>query len=224
MFSLQHLMVVTVFVIFGVTLISWAKKQSEPIQIKVGNYFAYALSISIIIWTILKILDRGFDINHDLPFHLCNFIALFIPIFSRTRKFLLYEILLFWILAGTSQAVITPDLKHSFPHYIFLKYWFVHAGLIVFILYATIIYKMKPTLKSVFKSFLTIQGYFVLMLIINKITDSNYFYISKKPEGATVLNYLGDWPYYIFSVELVLLPYFLLIYLPFYLTNRKKQQ
>ncbi len=223
MFGNQHIIAMIVYLIGGFILIQWAKKLPQEQQYKIGNIFAYSLSITIIIWTFLKIYDRGFDIKHDLPFHLCNFIALLIPIFSVTRKLIFYEILLFWILAGTFQAILTPDIKNGFPHYHFLKYWYVHAGLLIFILYATIIYKMKPTRKSIFKSFFALQGYFLLMLIINKLTGANYFYISNKPEGATALDYFGDWPYYILIAELILLPYFFLIYLPFYLLKKNKE-
>ncbi|PHR68806.1 MAG: TIGR02206 family membrane protein [Lutibacter sp.] len=222
MFGMQHLVATLFFILFGFLLIRWAKKQPKYKQIKVGNTFAFSLSFVVILWTVIKIYQRGFDIQHDLPFHLCNFIALFLPIFSITRKKIYYEILLFWILAGTSQAVITPDIRNGFPHYVFLKYWYVHAGLVVFILYATTIYGMRPTIKSVFKSFAALLVYFLLMLVINKIVGANYLYLNHKPEGASLLNYLGEWPYYIFGVMIIVLPLFFLIYLPFHLTRNKQ--
>ena len=46
-----------------------------------------------------------------------------------------------------------PDLSEGFPHVNFFKYWLEHAGLVVFIIYATLIYDMRPTVKSIFKSF-----------------------------------------------------------------------
>ncbi|AOW21960.1 hypothetical protein LPB138_00695 [Urechidicola croceus] len=216
------MLAILAFVVFGFLLIHWSKKLSKSNQYKIGNIFGFSLSVAVIVWTIIKIYFNGFNIQQDLPFHLCNFTALLIPIFTLTRKKIYYEILLFWILAGTTQAILTPDLKNGFPHFNFLKYWFVHAGLIVFVFYATHIYKMRPTLRSVFKSFFALQGYFILMLIVNKLTNANYFYISKKPKGPTLLDFLGEWPYYILIVELFLIPYFLLIYLPFYLTRNKK--
>jgi len=220
-YGFDHLWVVLFFIISGIFLIKWAKGLSEDKQNKVGNYFAYSLSLSVIVWIILKIYDHDFDIQSDLPFHMCNFIALLLPIFSKTRKFIYYEILLFWVLAGTSQAIITPDLNNTFPHYQFIKYWYVHAGLIVFMFYATFVYDMRPTSKSVFKSFIALQGYFLLMLIVNKIFSANYFYISQKPKSASLLDYFGDWPYYILVAEVILLPLFFLIYAPFHFTRKK---
>ena len=88
-------------------------------------------------------------------------------------------------------------------------------------MYATFVYKMRPTLKSVWKSFLGMQVYMLLMFVLNYFLGSNYFYTNRKPDAATLLDLFGDWPQYVFVVELIVIPYFLLIYLPFYLTRKK---
>jgi hypothetical integral membrane protein (TIGR02206 family) len=221
MFGVQHLSVLLFFAVFGFLLINLAKKLPKDKQVKIGHYFAISLSATVIIWMLLKVYVKQFDIREDLPFHLCNFLALLLPFFTRSRKKLFYEILLFWIIAGTSHAVITPDLKQGFPNFVFLRYWYVHAGLIIFIFYATFVYDLRPRFKSVLISFFALQGYILLMFIINRITGGNYFYTNHKPEGPTALDYLGDYPTYIFVAELIIIPYFFIIYLPFYLTRKK---
>jgi len=221
MFGNQHLVALLFFLFVGYFLIAWSKKLPNEKQYKIANIFAFSLSITVIIWTFLKIYTRGFDVKHDLPLHLCNFVALLLPIFTLTKKKIYFDIFLFWVLAGTSHSIITPDLRNGFPNFIFFKYWYVHAGLIIFVLYTILVLGLKPNLKSVFKSFIALQGYFVFLIIINHFLNSNYFYTNSKPDGQTALNYLGEWPYYILTVELILIPYFLLIYLPFYVTRKK---
>ena len=219
-FSLQHLYVILFLIIFGILFIKWAKRQTLKTQILAGNIFAFSISLVVIINIIFKIQKGNFDYQEDLPLHLCTFLALLIPIFSLTRKYLYYEILFFLVLTGTFQALITPT-EYNFMNLPFLKYWLAHAGLVIFMLYATFVYKMRPTLKSVIKSYIGMQVYIVLMFGINYILGSNYFYTMRKPNGATLLDLFGEWPYYIFVVEIVIIPYFLLIYLPFYLTRKK---
>ena len=221
MFGMQHMLALLFSAFAGFLLINWAKKLTEKQQVKIGNIFAFSMALTVVIWTLLKIYVRGFDIKLDLPFDLCNIIALFLPIFTITRKKIFYEIIFFWILAGTTHSVLTPDLKNGFPNFTFLKYWYVHAGLIVFIFYATFIYNLRPTFTSALKSFMVLQVYIVLMLVVNKLTGANYFYTNHKPEGGSALDYLGEWPNYIFVAELIMIPYFLLFYLPFYLSAKK---
>jgi hypothetical integral membrane protein (TIGR02206 family) len=219
-FSVQHLLVVLLLFLFGYLLIKWAKKQSEKTQILTGNILTISISLFVIIGFVIKIYGDNFNIQEDLPLHLCSFLALIIPIVSLKRNHLHYEIIFFLILAGTLQSIITPS-SYSFLNFEFFRYWFVHAGLIIFMMYATFIYKMRPTLKSVLKSFIGMQVYMVLMFVLNYLLGSNYFYTNRKPTSASMLDLFGEWPYYIFVVELIVIPYFLLIYLPFYLTRKR---
>ena len=219
-FTKQHLGVLFVFIILGTALILWAKKQKESTQIKIGNLFTFSIAIAVIFGTFLKVYKGNFNYQEDLPLHLCSFLALMAPILSITRKLVYYEIFIFLIFAGTLQSLITPD-EYNYFNYPFFRYWFVHAGLVIFMLYATFVYKMKPTLKSVGKSFLGMQTYMILMFVLNSFLGSNYFYTNRKPDAATLLDLFGDWPQYVFVVELIVIPFFLLIYLPFYLTRKK---
>ena len=219
-FSIQHLLVILFFICFGALLIVITKKQKERNQIRIGNILAFSISFTVILGTILNISKDNFKYQEDLPLHLCSFLALIIPILSTTRKFLYFEIFFFLILAGTLQSLITPD-EYNYLNFSFFRYWFVHAGLVIFMLFAIFIYKMRPTIRSLGKSFLGMQAYMLLMFVVNYFLGSNYFYTNRKPNAATLLDLFGEWPQYIFVVELLIIPYFLLIYAPFYFTRKK---
>ena len=220
-FSGQHILISAIVIVFGTILIYWAKKQSEQIQFLTGNIIASSISLTVIFGSILNIYKQDFNYQEDLPLHLCSFLALVIPVLSYTRKYIYYEIFFFLILAGTLQSLITPS-DYNFLNFTFFRYWFVHSGLVLFMLYATFVYKMRPTIKSVFKSFIGMQFYMILMFLINYLLGSNYFYTNRKPDATTLLDVFGEWPQYIFVVELIVIPFFLLIYLPFYLTRKKE--
>ena len=219
-FSAQHFGVVLFLIFCGVALILWAKKQNKKTQTRTGNLFAFSIAFTIIFGTFLKMYKGDFNYQEDLPLHLCSFLGLTAPLLSLTKKFVYYEVFFFLVMAGTLQSVITPD-EYNYLNFPFFRYWFVHAGLVIFMMYATFVYKMRPTLKSVWKSFLGMQVYMLLMFVLNYFLGSNYFYTNRKPDAATLLDLFGDWPQYVFVVELIVIPYFLLIYLPFYLTRKK---
>lgn len=207
-------------IVLGAVLILWTKKQKEANQIRIGNIITFSISLTVIFGTLLKIYQKDFNYQEDLPLHLCSFLALIIPILSITRKYVLYEIFLFLILGGTLQSLITPD-DYNYLNFPFFRYWFVHAGLVIFMFFATVIYKMNPTIKSVGKSFLGMQVYMILMFVLNFFLGSNYFFTNRKPNAATALDLFGEWPQYVFVVEALVIPYFLLLYLPFYLTKKR---
>ena len=95
-------------------------------------------------------------------------------------------------------------------------------GLLVIIFYAIFVFKMRPTWKSMFKSFLALQVYMLTIFGVNYLLDSNYSYLNQKPSSTSLLDYLGDWPTYLLVVEAFLIPYFLIIYLPFFIAKKLK--
>lgn len=220
--SLEHLFVILLYAIGGFSLIYYSKNYlNKKYQERIGMLFAFSLALTIIIWSAVKIYFNTFNLQTDLPLNLCNLVALTAPILTITKKKIYYEIFFFWVFAGTLQGVITPTLEHSFPHFDFLKYWFIHAGLIVFMLYMTFVYNFEPTFKSVIKSFYGIQIYLVIMLIVNHFIGSNYFFLNAKPVSGSLLDLFGDWPIYIVVAELIMIPFFSLFYLPFYIAKKR---
>ncbi|MDB4199485.1 TIGR02206 family membrane protein [Polaribacter sp.] len=219
-FSVQHAIVALFCISFGFALIFITKKQTSKVQSIIGNILAFSICFTVVLGTFIHLYKGNFNIQEDLPLHLCSFLALVIPVLSVTKKFVYYEIFFFLIMAGTMQSLITPD-EYNYLNFPFFRYWFVHAGLVIFMFYATFIYEMRPTLRSVGKSFLGMQAYMLFMFILNYFLGSNYFFTNRKPDAATALDLFGDWPQYIFVVEILVIPYFMLIYLPFYLTRKK---
>ncbi len=210
--SKEHLLPLILTLIFGIFLILYSNKNlSEKSQHLVFMLLGFIVSGFVITNQILKIME-GYDIHEDLPLFLCGLMGLIIPVFTITRKYWMFEILSFWILTGTMQSIITPDIADGFPKFNFIRYWVLHLGLILIVFYAFYVFKMRPTFKSIFKSFGALQIYVVSMFIVNYLLGANYFYLNNKPDAATLLDLLGDWPIYLLVTELIILPYFFLIY------------
>ena len=221
--SFQHLIPIGFAVVVGGIFINYFRVKGNSLhQKRAIHSFACLISSIVIINDTYKISSGNYNLATDLPFHLCSLLGLLIPLFTYYKKYWMYEILLFWIVGGTLQAVITPDVINDMSSLDYYRYWIVHLGLLIVIFYATFVFHMRPTFKSVVKSFLALQVYVIAMVVINFIFNSNYFYLNEKPVTASLLDYFGEWPYYILVGQLIIFPYFLLIYVPFYLTSKKK--
>lgn len=213
--------IATLFAI-GVILIRLGKRGNQDRNQRILKVTASTLSLIIMSWVVIEIsLDR-FDIKNDLPLIFCNLIALLLPIYTWSRKKWLFDLLYYLILAGAIQSVITPALKQNYPHYEAFKFWIVHGGLIIFILFEVIKGNRRPSLKGVFTTFLFVQLYLLLVIAVNYLLDSNYLFLRAKPTNTSLLDLLGDWPYYLIYMDLLLVPYFLLLYLPMVLANKMK--
>jgi len=221
--SLQHILPIGIALVFSILFIKYAKnKLLKRHQEKALHVFAVLISLSVILFHGYMISTGNYNFNTDLPLYLCSFIGMIIPLFTYYRKYWMYEILVFWIIAGTSQAVITPDISENFPALSYFRYWFVHLGLLTIIFYATFVFNMRPKLKSVFKSILALLLYMGIMFILNYLLGANYSYLNEKPESASALDLLGEWPWYLLQGLLILLPYFLLIYAFFQIGKKRR--
>ena len=57
--------------------------------------------------------------------------------------------------------------------------------------------------------------YLLVVFFINQAIGSNYMFVAHKPETASLLDVLPDWPWYILWLEAIGLATCLILYLPF---------
>jgi hypothetical integral membrane protein (TIGR02206 family) len=153
--------------------------------------------------------------------HLCNwagFLALFALV---TRRPLLVELVYFWGLAGTFQALVTPNLFYGFPHPFYFTFFALHGGVVAAGLYLVAGLKIYPRPRAAVRAWLWLQLYGAVALLTNLLTSSNYGFLGEKPARGSLMDFFGPWPWYLLVLELVGLAAFALLNLPFVLMRRR---
>jgi hypothetical integral membrane protein (TIGR02206 family) len=158
-----------------------------------------------------------------LPMHLCDWASIAVMIALVSGAQLPYELAYLWGLAGTFQAVLTPDLADRFPSPFFITFFVDHCGIIVSVLFLTWGMKRRPRTGSVLRVFLWTQVYTVAAALVDWSLGVNYGYLASKPIHSSLLDYFGPWPWYILSLELLSLVFFTVFYAPFWWGNRKPE-
>ena len=169
----------------------------------------------------LEILAGTFDVKIHLPFHLCRVANILIPFVLIYKNDNVYQILYFWGMSGVFQGLLTPDITNDFPHFHFFRFWIGHNGMIIALVYASVVYGMRPKIDSIQRAFIALNIFLLVSIIANLILDANYFWICSKPPVQSLLDYLGPWPWYILAAEFVALLHFIVAYIPFYILDRK---
>lgn len=219
-FGVTHIWALIISILLIISIPLLAKKHlSTQMQIRLGQVIGWTIFINYFLMTALKIAGGVFDIKTDLPFQLCQFSNLLVILVMHYRKYLWFEILYCWAFAGMLNASITPDLQYEFPHFLYFRYWIGHPGMLLAMIYAIVVFDMRPTLKSIGKAMIAINVFFVCVVAINLLLDSNYFFVCHKPSVPSLLDYFGPWPWYLVTCEFFLLFNFSVVYLPFGLKN-----
>ena len=219
-FSFQHFFTLAILASLTIIAIVIGKRVDHKMKIWIGYTIASASFVVMLLDLLLRIYTHTLDILIDLPLFLCDIVALILPviILRENRKWL--GILYFWAVAGTMQALLTPDLNGGFPTFEFFRYFIMHGGIVSAVIYCVIVMKINITWRDLWNAVLYTQVYIVGVHIINLVLRSNYSYTMAKPQGATVLDFLGVWPWYILFSEVVMIILFVLLLLPFLLKPR----
>jgi hypothetical integral membrane protein (TIGR02206 family) len=131
------------------------------------------------------------------------------------RTYALYELVYFWGLGGAVQAILTPELHFGFPHPIFLTFFVGHGLVVLGALYATVVLDLRPTHGSIWRTFRATAAWAALVTPLNLALGTNYLFLMRKPERASLIDYFGPWPWYIPVLAVVGLTLFYLYYSPF---------
>jgi len=150
------------------------------------------------------------------PLHLCD-MALIVGLFALvTRAPLACEVLYFWACAGTSLALVTPDVLVGFSDPSVLVYFALHGGVVVAAILVVWGLGRPPRPGAVRRVFLLTNAYAALVGGVNYLFGTNFLYLCARPAAPTPLDWFGPWPVYLLVAEAVALGLFSLLALPFH--------
>jgi len=217
-FGVAHWVVIGVTV--GLPLFFWATARGEGrIGYRRGVRFGLA-GLLLLNWIGYEVNRAGvgqFNAGHALPMQLCDW-AMFAVIGALvTCRRGVYEVAYFWGLAGTLQAILTPNLQEGFPSLWFFCFFIAHSGVVVGVLYLTAVEELRPRGWSIVRAMAWSEVYFGAALLVNYWTGANYGFLSHRPAGKSLLDWLsGNHGVYLVEMNLLALGFYLILYLPFW--------
>jgi len=216
-FGLAHLIVIALTILLPFVFAAFARKSRWPRSERIiARLLAGLLLFNYVGYEIYLALTAGLVWQKALPFQLCDWamIAILVALLTGRERWL--EVAYFWGIGGTLQAILTPDLKYTFPDIRFLTFFIAHSGIVVAIAFMMIMKNCRPHWISIVRTFAWSELYFALAITVDLITGENYGYLLHKPAAASLLDALSDQRVvYILQMHLLALIFFFVLYLPF---------
>ncbi|RSD27355.1 TIGR02206 family membrane protein [Mesobacillus subterraneus] len=204
-FSGSHIGILTIFLLINAVLFLFRKKWREN-QWRSAEIGVCLSLIMIEVLNHVWMYKHGvWKLGRSMPLELCNIGVLLTIALLVTRKKVLYELLFFIAILGATQAIVTPALTYDFPHFRFFHFFYAHMMIVWVTLYFTWIKGYYPTFQSVLKAVTFINLLLPVILVINKRADGNYWFLRHKPQSPSFMDLLGPYPWYIFSLESLLI-------------------
>jgi len=214
LFGLTHWLIL-VSVPAAAALLAWLTRGSEQRAQAARIALGALLFGNELGWYAFKIHKGWIQFPAGLPLQLCD-LTMWLTILAALRPIQwAFEFAFFTGLAGTSMALITPDLWEPFPSYPTVYFFLAHGGIVATLLFSWWSRQAAPKPGCVWRVMAVVNAYALAIGLFNALFKTNYMYLCRKPESASLLDYLGPWPLYIVSGELLALLFFTLLWLPF---------
>jgi hypothetical integral membrane protein (TIGR02206 family) len=174
----------------------------------VGAVLAYHLVVA---------LRGSYALDFDLPLHLTDAVTVVAAVALWSLRPLPFELTYFWGLSATLPAVLTPALgaDDHYPSLLFWHYFVTHGGVVLAAVFLAFGLGLTARPGAVWRVFLATAAWAAVAAVGNVLTGGNYMFLRERPETASLLDYLGPWPWYLLSTALFALAVFALLDLPF---------
>lgn len=177
---------------------------------------AAALTGQEVSYHVWRLACRTWDTDEMLPLHLCGMLVWCGSANLLRPTQLGDDLVWYWGIAGVPHALLTPDVDgHGFPHYQFVQFFVSHGLLLALPLWQVCVEGRRPTAAGAKRAFGALVGHAVIAGVVNRYVGSNYLYVSRKPESASLLDKLPPWPRYLPILGGVAAGAIALAYLPF---------
>lgn len=170
---------------------------------------------------ILQSISGHFDLQSALPLHYCDLAALAGAAALITHRQWLCDITYFFGLSGTLQGLITPALQLDFPHPRYWLFFGQHGVVVIVALYVVFGLRKPPQTGGVRRAMLVMTLYAAVVGLANLALGTNYGFLCAKPPTASLMDFLGPWPWYVGALWFVGLVFYFVLDLPFALKRRR---
>ena len=184
---------------------------------RLSRGLAVALLASFMAYHLVVLLQGSYQADFDLPLHLTDAATVVAAVALWSYRPLPFELTYFWGLTASLLAVITPglDSEEGFPSFFYWHYFFTHAGVVVAALLLAFGLGLTARPGAVRRMFLATAVWAAVAAAGNAVTGGNYMFLKERPETASLLDYMGSWPWYIVCAALLAVALFALLDLPF---------
>ncbi|MHC4952250.1 MAG: YwaF family protein [Planctomycetota bacterium] len=150
----------------------------------------------------------------SLPLQLCDAASFAMIAALWTHRQTAFELAYFWTLAGTIQAILSPDMGVGFPHVEFLRFFILHIGTVAAVFYLGPGLGLRPRRNAEWRVYGWSAVYTACVGLVDWAIGANYMYLAEKPPSSP-LDFFGPWPWYILGGAAMAAVVYPLVALPY---------
>jgi hypothetical integral membrane protein (TIGR02206 family) len=225
-YGASHWAAIAVLAVGAAVLVAWGRRHRDTATAtRVSRVLALAIVVVVVPFQIYVLLPGQWNPRTSLPLQLCDlaWMAAAYALWSRRRW--AFALTYYWGLTLTSQAFLTPTLDgRDFPHLDYVMFWGLHLLVVWAAIYLTWGLGLRPDWRGYAIAVAATVGWGLAMLVFNDLAGTNYGFVTAKPPGGSLLDVLGDWPWYLLSELALGSAVWALLTWPWVLRNRRPEK
>ncbi len=207
--SSEHLTALAVTAVAAALLVAGARLRGDAFALPIGRGLAVVILAGFVCEHMTYALRGDWSADVNLPLHLSDAVTLTsIAALWRPQSRWLVELVYFWALSASLQAVLTPDLGHSFPDPLFLTYFATHSGALAAACLLVFGARRVPRRAAHWRAYAITVAFAAVAAVASVLTGGNYMFLRRKPGDGSLLDLMGPWPIYIVAAAALALAMF----------------
>ncbi|HYW23352.1 MAG TPA: TIGR02206 family membrane protein [Terriglobales bacterium] len=175
-------------------------------------------------WIVWLARQGGWTPAVGLPLQLCDAATVLAAAALWSRRRVLVEVLWFWAMAGTVQALLTPDIPDPYPSFLWFQYYVAHGGVVAAALFLVAGLGIAPRRGAALRAAALTAAYAAVVGAVDVATGGDYLYLRSRPLHPSLLDVMGPWPWYLLSATALAIVLFALLQAPFASGPRRRAQ
>jgi hypothetical integral membrane protein (TIGR02206 family) len=193
-----HIAALAATTVAAALLVTGARRSGDAWAVPAGRALAVVILGGYCCEQLTYALRGEWTVEVNLPLHLTDAVTLVsVAALWRPDSALLVELVYFWALSASLQAVLTPDLGESFPDVLYFTYFVTHSGAVAAA--CLLVFGARRALLpgAVWRVYGLTAAFAGLAALGTLVTGGNYMFLRHKPAHGSLLDLMGPWPVYI---------------------------
>jgi len=230
-FSLAHILpivlmigIITLLIIFGKKI----KNYKHEGRIRFAMAFLLIITEMSYFWRLVGVESLNANPVDHLPITVCGWAIIFSSFLILTKNKNLFDIVYFWVFAGSIFGLLTPTvITYCGPtRFRYYQFWLEHTLGFITIFYLMFVHGMRPNIKSIFKSYalLVVLGVIAIFANVN-LKGANYLFMAMPEDTPSILDILPkNYPLRVSIMAVLMFLLFFVTYLPWLIIDIRRKK
>ena len=230
-FTLAHFLPIVLMLVVMALIVVFKDKLKNfkhEEKVRLGLAFTMIICEMSYFWRLVGVESLNANPIDHLPITVCGWAIIFGSYMLVTKNKTLFDIVYFWVFAGSIFGLLTPTvITYTGPtRFRYYQFWLEHTLGFIALFYMIFVHDMRPNIKSMIKSYGALTILAVIAIVVNNmLPGANYLYVARPEATKSILDFLPEnYIVRLIIMAVIIGTLFFVFYLPWFIKDLKAKK